>query len=108
MAGECEEDAIEAVYWFFDALRAGTERRRKEAGLGPMAERDAFKAATRNLLCRRAADLSDEEVEALRWLRQDVAAEGHSGLCHSETCGSCNRHRLALAALDRLLSGGKP
>lgn len=43
------DDALEAAYWIFDARRAGTFAARREAGLGPQPERDAFKAAAREL-----------------------------------------------------------
>lgn len=41
------EDVIEWCYWRFDSLRAGTAPDRKEAGLGPQEERDAYKAVMR-------------------------------------------------------------
>lgn len=41
------EEALEWCYWRFDALRTGNAADRKEAGLGPQAERDAYKAVIR-------------------------------------------------------------
>jgi len=44
------DDQLEAAYWHFDALHKGYEVTRRSVGLGPMSERDAFKAAVRILL----------------------------------------------------------
>lgn len=46
------DEALEAAYWMFDALRKGTHAPRKELGLGPQAERDAFKAVARELFSK--------------------------------------------------------
>ena len=57
---------------------------------------------------RRSADLTAEEVEALRWLRHDAAKELNPVEDDGCDCFSCNRHRLALSVLDRLIArGGK-
>lgn len=43
------DDALEAAYWIFDSRRAGTHAEIRKMGFGPQPERDAFKAAAREL-----------------------------------------------------------
>lgn len=52
------EDAVEWCYWRFDALRAGPDR--KDAGLWPMAERDAYKSVLRQFYAKWRVPLSVE------------------------------------------------
>jgi hypothetical protein len=48
-----DENEIERTYWRFDSLVRGNNIDRREAGLGPMPERDAFKHVLRYLLHKR-------------------------------------------------------
>lgn len=43
------DEALEAAYWIFDARRAGTYAAVRQLPTGPQPERDAFKAAAREL-----------------------------------------------------------
>lgn len=53
MSDDKINDALEAAYWRFDALVKGHNAERKRAGLGPMEERMAFKAAVREAVIDR-------------------------------------------------------
>jgi len=94
-----EADGLEAAYWRFDSLRAGTNAERVASGLGPQAERDAFKAAVRAFVrLHPPPDLSDADREALRQIKRAVTVG--DPYSHGLVSGRC------LALLDRL--GGKP
>lgn len=45
-----DDNGLEWAYWRFDALARGHAADRVKAGLGPMEERMAFKAAVREML----------------------------------------------------------
>lgn len=63
------EGVLEWCYWRFDSLRAGTALDRKEAGLGPQAERDAYKAVLRAFYAKwRLAPPDSEPTVAIREL----------------------------------------
>lgn len=57
----------------------------------------------RELRARRAADLSAEEVEALRWLRKRIEPARGIG-----SPAAIAEVEAALAAIDKLVAGAKP